>query len=199
MSGQKAVNPETSSSDFRLGTKLRHARLVRGMRLKQVADAAGCSESLLSKIENGHANPSVQMLHRIANVLGANFNALFAGNDDEGDIVARAGERPLIDTDQLRRGRGIAFERLIPYAAGHLLQGNIHIIEPGGESEGDLQHAGEEMGYVIEGTLELTVGERRFELAAGDSFHFNSDIPHRYRNPGRSVTRVVWVNTPPTF
>lgn len=193
------VTKETAApAEFRLGTKLRHARMVRGMRLKEVAETAGCSESLLSKIENGHANPSVQMLHRIAHVLGANFNALFAA-DDESDIVARAGERPLIDTDQLRRGRGIAFERLIPYAAGHLLQGNIHIIEPGGESEGFLQHAGEEVGYVIEGTFELVVGERQFELAAGDSFHFNSDIPHRYRNPGSAVTRVIWVNSPPTF
>ncbi|MEP4377712.1 MAG: cupin domain-containing protein [Alphaproteobacteria bacterium] len=185
--------------EIRLGTKLRHARMVRGLLLKDVATKAGCSESLLSKIENGHANPSVQMLHRIANVLGANFNALFASDDLDSGIVARAGERPEIDTDQLRKGRGIAFERLIPYAPGHLLQGNIHVIAPGGESEGLIDHVGEEVGYVLEGELELFVGDKEFRLSVGDSFHFNSDTPHRYRNPGKVTTRVIWVNSPPTF
>lgn len=194
----KSKNPEADAQS-QLGVRLRHARHVQGMRLKEVAERAGCSESLLSKIENGRANPSVQMLHRIARVLDANLNALFASPEDDDHVVAREGERPLIDTDQLRRGSGISLERLIPYATGHLLQGNLHNIEPGGESEGVIQHIGEEVGYVVEGTLELMVGEKTYRLKTGDSFHFNSDQPHRYRNPGKTVTRVVWVNSPPTF
>lgn len=199
MVDENAENASGTPKELQLGTKLRHARKVHGLRLKEVAEAAGCSESLLSKIENGRANPSVQMLHRIASVLGANFNTLFASEAVDADVVSRVGTRVLIDTDQLRRGQGIALERLIPYAPEHLLQGNVHIIAPGGESEGLIDHAGEEVGYVLEGQLELVVGEREFELSAGDSFHFRSDIPHRYRNPGEVVTRVVWINTPPTF
>ena len=173
--------------------------MVLGLRLKDVASGAGCSESLLSKIENGRANPSVQMLHRIAAVLGTNFSSLFAEPDAEAGMVTRTGERPLIHTEQLRGGKGVTMERLIPYAGGHLLQGNIHIVEPGGESEGYLEHVGEEVGYVIEGRLELTVDDKTVILEVGDSFNFRSEHPHKYRNPGKTVAKIIWINTPPTF
>ena len=93
----------------------------------------------------------------------------------------------------------MVLERLIPYAEGHLLQGNIHHIEPGGGSEGDLEHEGEDFGYVLEGEIELVVASRKYLLRAGDSFCFRSEHPHSYRNPGRQGARVLWLNTPPTF
>lgn len=46
-----------------LSVRLRHARKVAGLTLKQVAVAAGCSESLISKLENDAASPSLAMLH----------------------------------------------------------------------------------------------------------------------------------------
>ena len=58
-------------------------------------------------------------------------------------------------------------ERLIPYGPAHLLQGSIHIVEPGGGSDGMITHDGEEVGYVIEGALELTVGGEVFALTDG--------------------------------
>ena len=90
-------------------------------------------------------------------------------------------------------------ERLIPYDAAHLLQGNIHIVSPGGGSEGMLSHEGEEVGFVIEGTLELTVGNETYTLEAEDSFSFRSELPHSYRNPGTVPARVIFINTPPSF
>jgi transcriptional regulator with XRE-family HTH domain len=182
-----------------LGGRLRHHRMMLGKKLKDVAEIVGCSESLLSKLENGHANPSVQMLHRIARALEINVASLFAKDDSTEGIVTRADDRPLIDTEQSRGGHGVRIQRLIPYASGHLLQGNIHIIDPGGESTGYLEHVGEEVGYVIEGEIELVVGDEAISLRAGDSFCFRSERPYRYSNPGKSVAKIVWVNTPPTF
>lgn len=185
-------------SQYRVGVKLKHARLLRSMRLKDVADAVGCTEGLVSKIENGRANPSLNMLHRIAGAVGINIAVLFSDFDD-GGIVQRKNKRPVITRDQLRRGDGITLERLVPVTPGHLLQGNLHIVEPGGSSEGSIAHDGEEVGYVVEGTLELTVDGQTYTLEAGDSFFFNSALPHSYRNPGATVTRVIWVNSPPTY
>jgi mannose-6-phosphate isomerase-like protein (cupin superfamily) len=47
--------------------------------------------------------------------------------------------------------------------------------------------------------LELTINSEKHLLRAGDSFYFPSDLPHAYRNPGKTVMRAVWINTPPTF
>ena len=181
-----------------LGARLRHRRKLLGLTLSAVAKSAGCSESMISKIETDSVSPSLTMLRRVATALDTNVAKLFAEAASEG-IVSRRGERPRIDTDSLRRGDAISLERLIPYQEGTLLQANIHIIGPGGQSDGLITHIGEEMGYLLEGALELTVDGRQYLLNPGDSFHFASDLPHGYRNPGPVEARVLWVNTPPTF
>lgn len=190
---------ETDRSSAKLGLKLRLSRQTKGLTLKELALRAGCSESLLSKIENGKASPSLPMLHRLVEVLDTNIGRMFEEVDGEEGIVFRAGHRPLIALDPLRQGEGISLERVIPYSAGHLLQCNIHHIDAGGASAGPIQHAGEEVGYVIAGEIELTVGERAFQLSAGDSFVFQSERPHHYRNTGAERASIFWVNTPPTF
>lgn len=139
------------------------------------------------------------MLHRLVQVLETNIGWMFEESDGEEGIVFRAGARPLIALDPLRRGEGISLERIIPYSPGHLLQCNIHHIEKDGASAGPIQHAGEEVGYILSGEVELTVGEKHFQLAVGDSFVFNSDLPHSYRNIGMERASIFWVNTPPTF
>jgi len=194
-----AAPAEDPAGTSKLGTRLRLARQVQGMTLKGVADAAGCSESLLSKIENGKASPSLPMLHRLVQALETNIGWFFEESDGEEGIVFRRGRRPRITLDPLRQGEGISLERIIPYSSGHLLQCNIHHIEVGGASAGPIQHAGEEVGYVLEGEIELMVAESTFRLGAGDSFVFRSELPHHYRNVGGITASIFWVNTPATF
>ena len=191
--------PADDAPAARLGVRMKLARQFRGMTLKAVADAAGCSESLLSKIENGKASPSLPMLHRVVQVLETNIGWMFEEVDGEEGIVFRAGARPLIALDPLRRGEGISLERVIPYSPGHMLQCNIHHIDAGGASAGPIQHAGEEVGYILVGEIDLIVDEATYRLAAGDSFVFRSELPHHYRNTGLERASIFWVNTPPTF
>jgi transcriptional regulator with XRE-family HTH domain len=175
-----------------LGARIRHARRVAHLTMTQLAEKAGCSESLVSKIESGQATPSLAMLHRIAVALNTNIATL----TEDGPIdspVLRRGERPVISAG------GITLERLVLPKRSGLLQANIHIVEPGAASDGQIVHAGEEVGYVLEGRLELTLGDERHEIRAGDSFTFPSQLPHGYRNVGKTVARILWVNTPATF
>jgi quercetin dioxygenase-like cupin family protein len=72
-------------------------------------------------------------------------------------------------------------------------------VEPGGASDGKISHEGEELGYVIEGHLELTVDDHHAILGPGDSFFFSSQRPHGYRNAGNTTVKIIWVNSPPTF
>ncbi len=181
-----------------LGVRIRHARMVRGLTLKEVADEAQCSESMLSKIENDKAAPSFATLHRVATALGTNISDLYSAANSGDRVVSHAGERPVLVTDNLRTGKGIKLERLIPYSREHLLQGNIHTIAPGGGSEA-IVHSGEEIGYVLEGEIELVLDGKKHRAKAGDSFHFRSELPHAYRNVGAKVARVLWISTPPTF
>ncbi len=195
----KATDTDDAPGLSGVSVRLRLARQMRGMTLKGLAEAARCSESLLSKIENGKISPSLPTLHRLVGALDINIGWMFEETHGEDGIVFRDGERPIIALDPLRRGEGISLERVIPYAAGHLLQCNIHHIEVGGESAGPIQHAGEEVGYVLRGQVELMLDGRPFHLNRGDSFVFASNLPHAYRNAGDEPASIFWVNTPPTF
>ncbi len=182
-----------------LGVRLKHARMVKQLTLKALALQAGCSESMLSKLEGGHATPSLATLHKIALALSTNVGALVSGPETNASPVQRANKRPTTEFPTSGRHKSIMLERVIVPGAGQLLQSDIHVIEPLASSDEQISHAGEELGYVIEGELELTLGEERYVLQAGDSFYFPSTVPHSYRNPGKTVTRVLWTNTPPTF
>lgn len=176
-----------------LGVRLRHARLVAGMTLLQLSHKAACSESLISKIERGLASPSLAMLHRLAVALDTNIGVLTSEDAPAEGPILREGERPVM------KAGGIALERLVLPKRGGLLQANIHIVSPGESSDGLIEHTGEEVGYVLEGTLELTLGDERYVIGPGDVFTFQSHIRHGYRNVGDTVCRVLWVNSPATF
>ncbi|MEZ5668528.1 MAG: XRE family transcriptional regulator [Alphaproteobacteria bacterium] len=183
----------------KIGGRLRLARRLRGLKMKALADMVGCSESLLSKYENGKATPSLPMLHRLAHELGFNIGWMFDEDAAGSGIVFRAGERPIIALDPLRQGEGISLERVVPYDPSHLVQCNIHHIAAGGRSDAPISHDGEEVGYVIDGRVELEVDGQVYRLSAGDAFVFRSTLPHAYRNPWDAPASIFWVNTPPTF
>jgi len=170
-----------------------------GLRLRELAERVGCSESFLSKIENDKVNPSLQMLHRIVSELNFTIGEILSQDIEENQVVMRAGERPTIRMVPSRKTEGTHLEWLVPPGDSRLLAGAIHTVNPGGGSLGTIVHEGEEMGYLLEGELDLEVDGEVYSLRAGDSFFFRSDLPHGYRNPGDVVARILWVNTPSTF
>lgn len=182
-----------------IGRRLRHTRQVKLLRLKDVADRIGCSESMLSKIECGKTRPSLDMLHRVATALDTSIAALFDTAENSDLVIYPAGKRQTISIAGKNDRDDIRLERLVPFAPNRALEGNIHVIMPGASNGGEIKHRGEEVGYLIQGRIELKVGEQTFLLSAGDSFFFRSELPHSYRNCGTEIASVVWINTPPTF
>ena len=108
-----------------LGVKLRHARKLKRMRLKDVAFEVGCSESLLSKIECDKATPSLRTLHRIVTVLDTSIASLFADSAGVNVTLYRSGERPVIVIDSADGSGSIRLERMTPYVEGQSLEGNV--------------------------------------------------------------------------
>lgn len=195
---QHAAGTPPAHEDVDVGVRLRHARMTRRLTLRELAEKAQCSESMVSKVENARALPSLTTLHRICRVLDLTVGQLFAKSGEPPGVLTRVGERAVLDVHPLRPGSDIKSEQLIPFDPRNLLEGSILLIAPGSAPE-LVSHQGEEVGYVIEGTLEITVGETTYVASEGDSVHFRSDLPHGYHNPGPKPARVIVINTPPTF
>lgn len=183
------------------GIKLRHARQLRGLSLEELGARVALTQGYLSKIENDRAVPTMATLHKIVQALEININALLTGPDGANDVVfvTRSGDRTRLVTGHRRAGNRVILEQLVPSASHYLMQANIHVIEKGGGSAEPISHRGQEFGYVLSGTLELSVKGKTVVLNAGDSFYFDSSLGHGYRNAGETAVRVVWINTPPTF
>lgn len=183
-----------------LGARIRQARKAKRMTLRMVAEKVGCSPSMLSKIETEHAAPSLRTLHRVLAVLDTSIVHLFGSDAPSEELsLMRAEDRPAVRVQRSAPGPSILLERLSPTFPELMLDANIHTLEPGAESGGDIQHAGQEVGYVLQGQAELIVSDKSYVLGAGDSFFFASSLPHRYRNLDDGVTRILWVATPATF
>jgi transcriptional regulator with XRE-family HTH domain len=182
--------------DLQVGGRLRHARLLAGIRMRDLADKVGCTESMVSKIEAGRVVPSLPMLQRLVDALGRDLASFFGSDPSSPAMVLRNGQRPVAHTDPIREGQRVSYERLVPFGAGNLLEGNIHVVEPGGLKNDLITHQGETLGYVVEGQIELTVEATSYTLNVGDSFFFKNHLTNSYRNLGPITARVLWVNTP---
>jgi uncharacterized cupin superfamily protein len=97
------------------------------------------------------------------------------------------------------QGADVWLESVVQPSNGGLLQAHILNLSPDGRSDGLIRHTGEELGFVITGEVDLEVEGTTYHLQTGDSFFFLSSLAHGYHNKGKKLSRILWVNTPPSF
>jgi transcriptional regulator with XRE-family HTH domain len=172
---------------LRLGAALRTLRLQRGFTLEKLAEASGVSTGLLSQLERGIGNPSLYTVLKIADALNVPVGNFFPSSDSDSAIIVRKKERQVLPSD----APGMSVELLSPDPR-HPIQFLWIEREPGESTEQrPSMHKGAEFGVVIEGTLEVHLGDEIYVLEQGDSINFQSNVSHWYRNPG--TERVVYV------
>jgi DNA-binding transcriptional MerR regulator/mannose-6-phosphate isomerase-like protein (cupin superfamily) len=174
------------------GQRFRRLRTRRGLSLAEVARATDVSVGFLSALERGQMRSSVATLRRIARYYRTNILSLFeaAGNNPR---LVRPAQRKVLETSA-----GVRMELL---AWGNTaMEPHLFRVKPNGGSGESYTHEGEEFLHVLRGEFEIWLGSKEhYRLKTGDSLYFESSTPHRWRNPGRSETWLLWVNTPPTF
>lgn len=178
-----------------LGERLRRLRLARRRTLRQVADAAEVSESFLSQIERGRANPSISSLTRIAGALGVTVHDLFGPDRRAGSHVVRAGA-----SAPLEFGEGARKWLLTPVPLQEL-EIVVCEFEVGGHSGAEPYTHGdaEETCVVLTGAVTHQVGDDLHDLREGDAATYRSSQPHRTENTGTVTARVLYALTPPSY
>lgn len=185
------LEPASHGATVALGRRLRQLRLQRAFSLAQVANAVGISVGFLSAVERLQMSASVSTLRKLARFYKANILDFFGPAHSNSPLVP-PGKRKILET-----GRGVRMELL---AWGNtVMEPHLFRIAPKAGSGESYTHEGEEFLYILRGELKISVRDEEYRLKPGDSFYFESALPHRWLNPGRSETWVLWVNTPPTF
>ncbi len=178
-----------------IGRSLREARRRRGLTLRAVAEEAEVTESFLSQVERDVASPSIATLRRIAVALGTSIGTLLDSAGPHAKLVRRADRRVVGYA-----GLG-ARDEFLTDGPNARLQVIESVIEPGGGTgpEAYAHESDEECLIVLEGCLDLWVGDEEYRLEAGDAIRYSSRVPHRNQNPGPSGARVMFVLTPPSY
>jgi len=178
------------AADPQLGERIRRLRLARDLTLKQVGERAGVSPTHLSEIERGKTSPTVGALIRIARALGEEASRLVEAGPGPGLALTRRSDRTIVLS-------GGTLLRTVP---GPIEPGDLTVAElllPPGQPSPRQAEYGEEFLLVLEGAVELSLGDRRHALRAGDAIHFSATTPHDVRNAGTLPARVLWVTSPP--
>jgi transcriptional regulator with XRE-family HTH domain len=192
------VPVETSTAEngrVDLGERLRAIRLLRRRTLKDVALAAGVSESFLSQLERGRTGASVASLQRLAAALGIEVSDLFASDGLPRPRVLRREARQPVVWGHLGR------KALLTPKPFHSLEVVAAEFDPGG-STGDEPYThgdSEELLLVVAGRVHVQLGTEVYDLRAGDSVHYRSSTPHRVSNPTEEPAEVLFVISPPSY
>jgi len=174
------------------GQRFRRLRTRRGLSLAQVARATKVSVGFLSALERGQMRSSISTLRRIARFYRTNILSLFETATENPRLV-RPGQRKVLETTPGVRMELLAWGQTV-------MEPHLFRVKPGGGSGESYSHEGEEFLHILRGNFEIWLDSKEhYRLKPGDSLYFESSTPHRWRNPGRSETWLLWVNTPPTF
>jgi DNA-binding transcriptional MerR regulator/quercetin dioxygenase-like cupin family protein len=185
------VRPAAEGNTAAIGSHLRQLRAKKKLSLAQVARAAGISVGFLSALERSQMSGSVGTLRKLARFYKTNILDFFDANGSSSRQVQPA-QRKVLEA-----GPGVRMELL---AWGNtVMEPHLFRVAPQAGSGDSYAHEGEEFIYVLRGALNITLETEEYRLKAGDSFYFESATPHHWKNPGRSETWLLWVNTPPTF
>jgi transcriptional regulator with XRE-family HTH domain len=177
-----------------LGERLRAIRQLRRRTLKEIASAAGISESFLSQLERGRTNATIATLQRLATALGIEVSDLFTTGSGRPQVL-RADARQYVAWGDSGR------KALLTPKPFHSLEVVVARFDAGG-STGDEPYThgdSEELLIVVEGRVHVQLGTEIYELGAGDSVHYQSSTPHRVVNQGSEVAEVMFVISPPSY
>lgn len=186
-----AIKPTADSDSSAIGPRLRRLRTQRGVGLAEVAASAGISVSFLSAVERSQMSASVGTLRRLARYYRTNILDFFDATELNTRLV-RPPKRKVLEA-----GPGVRMELL---AWGNkVMEPHLFRIAPQAGSGESYAHEGEEFLFLLRGELKISLASEEYHLKRGDSFYFESATPHHWKNPGRTETWLLWVNTPPTF
>jgi DNA-binding transcriptional MerR regulator/quercetin dioxygenase-like cupin family protein len=188
---QGVVSPPAENAPLP-GQRFRRLRTRRGLSLAEVARATKVSVGFLSALERGQMRCSISTLRRIARFYRTNILSLFETAAENPRLV-RPSQRKVLETTPGVRMELLAWGQTV-------MEPHLFRIKPGGGSGESYSHEGEEFLHILRGDFEIWLDSKEhYQLKTGDSLYFESSTPHRWRNPGRSETWLLWVNTPPTF
>ncbi len=183
-----------------LGPKIREIRQERGLTLNELSQKTQLTAGYLSQLERNIIEPSLSSLRKISVALGVPIYT-FLSNGEKNHVLIPSDKRKKLDLPN----SSITYEFLTPMASDRENQTKMEIIyyqlEPESWSSEDfIIHSADECIFIIQGSIELYLGEQKYIVTQGDSIYIRENTPHRFYNPSASQ-KTIGISTicPPIY
>lgn len=173
-----------------IAANLKRLRLERNLSLGQLAELSDVSKVMLSQIEKGDSNPTINMLWKIANGLKVPYTVLIDEQDNDPEYISRQQRKEQHDSN--------GHYRIYRYY-NNTPRRNFELfmieLDPGTEHT-SVGHSEKSQEYIVvlEGSLCLITNDREHHLNKEDSICFPSTNSHTYVNKGDCVMKSIIIN-----
>ncbi len=190
-SGSGEEPPATLS----VGGRIRFVREAKGLTLMDVSQRTGFSEETIAHIENGTILPPLGDMVKLAKALEMKMGYLLVQGESRPYTTVRKADRKRISryASQRTERYGYIYETLAPEKKDRNMEPFLVTLIPTEKEEPPSTHEGEEFIFVLEGEVEILLGNQREVLSPEDSIYYDSTLPHRVKALGNSQARILAV------
>lgn len=178
-----------------VGKKLKGIRLKHDLTIQELAHASKVSSNMISRIERGLTIPSVEILMKLAAVFDKSINYFVEEVTATHEVVFSSPgkrDRTVYDDEHNMHTESFTSGLRDP----QFMSFYCTVQKNGTSGQDNMYHPGDELIYVLEGRLRVTIAGETHFLNAGDSLSFKSHLPHRWDNIGDDEAKVIWTLSP---
>ena len=163
-----------------VGERIKKLRELKKLSLGDVAQRSGISEQILESIEADATAPPLGTLTKLARALEMKMGYLLTAGEPKPFVITRKDERKPVSRHAAEQQSkyGYSYLSLSPGMRDRNMEPFLVTLSPTLEEVPGSVHEGEEFIYVLEGEMEVVIGEHREVLYPGDTIYYHSSIPH---------------------
>ena len=178
---------------MKIGEKIKGLRQLSSLTQEELAERADLTKGFISQVERDLTSISLDSLIQILDALDTDLSHFFKEVAEERIVFKRE------DKVRIRKNGVASFDLLVPGSASRSMEPVRLTLQPGQETEEEEPHPGEELGYVLKGSVSIRLGATSHRVRKGDCFYFTASRIHQIMNVGRGEAVVLWITSPPSF
>ena len=192
-----SIGAEVPGEDtvVKVGERVKSVRESRGLSLEDIAQRTGLDVPILAQIESGDLAPPLGTVIKIAKALEMKMGYFISGEEDRAYTIVRRNDRKIVSRYDSKKGKhyGYGYESLAPQKRDRHMEPFLVTLEPAETDEERSNHDGQEFIFVLQGEMEVRLGEERHLLEPGDSIYYDSTVPHLVKCHGGETTKILAV------
>ena len=193
----ESIRPELPEEDVlaNVGERVKGVREKRGLSLQDVSQRTDIDVSMLSQIEEGTVAPPLGIIIKLAKALEMKMGYFISGEEDRPYTIVRHHDRKVVSRYDSKKAKyyGYEYESLAPHKKDRHMEPFLVKLEAAETEEERSAHDGQEFIFVLQGQMEVRLGEEIHILDPGDAIYYDSTVPHLVKAYGKKTTKILAV------